>query len=188
MRGKQALSFLLMRPAFTRSNISTVGIVALFVGVYSIFGGKVTSNLPTVKQGSTFGSVVEEDLQQQDLQGLGDNGNDVPAEPVRSGEDRAEAQGVIGVLPTDAEKARMQEIDKRGRLFDASTPEEDGEDGKPINREGLVKGVDFKSHRDEWIMLRSEKRKADGLAAIEDRLQMKRARKKKAPASTGDPN
>src|SRR5262245_59756521 len=122
MKGKtkKVVNFLVLRPEFTKNNMSAIGIVVVLVCAYSVFGGHVTSGLPKIKSGSTFGSVHEEDFQQEGLMGLGENGEDVPPapEPVRNGADRAEAQSVIGQLPSDAEAARMREIDKRGRLFD----------------------------------------------------------------------
>ena len=183
MKGKKALEFIFLRSAFTQRNLSSVGLVALFVGAYSILGGGVTTTPPNIQSGSTFGSV----------NGMGEekslNGNipDGEVQPIRNTDEKQSAEAVIGLKPTDAEAERMKQIEKRGRLNDPDMPDEDGEDGKAIDKDALVQGVEMKSHREDWMMQRSEKRKMDNLSAIEDRLDVPRSKKGKYKVSYGDP-
>jgi hypothetical protein len=55
MKGKKIIEFLVLKPAFTSRNISSLGLVVIFFIVYWLAGGKVV--IPNVKQGSNFGSV-----------------------------------------------------------------------------------------------------------------------------------
>ncbi len=55
MKAKKVLDFLILRPAFSSRNLTSILLVALFFGVYVLAGGKVT--MPNVKQGQNFGSI-----------------------------------------------------------------------------------------------------------------------------------
>ena len=166
--------------AFNTRTFSSIGLVALVVGVYCLFSGGVKAVPTTNGNGETFGSDADSEGSNSEYAGE-------VSDPVANGDDKESAESVIGIQPSDEEVLRTRQIEKRGRLFDPDTPDPDGEDGKPINKDNLVQGVEIKSHRDEWMLLRSEKRKADTLAAIEDRLSMKRTHKKHFKVSNGDP-
>ena len=56
MKAKKVVEFLILKPAFTSRNLSSLGLVAIFFLVYWLAGGKV--DIPNVKQGSNFGSVT----------------------------------------------------------------------------------------------------------------------------------
>jgi hypothetical protein len=55
MKGKKVLEFILLKPAFSSRNLTSLLLVAIFFAVYVLAGGKV--EVPDVKQGSNFGSV-----------------------------------------------------------------------------------------------------------------------------------
>lgn len=56
MNAKKVVSFLLLRPAFTGRNVTSLGLVAVFFAVYVAAGGKVTT-VPKMNAGASFGSV-----------------------------------------------------------------------------------------------------------------------------------
>lgn len=56
MRAKKIINFLILRPAFTSRNMSSLGLVALFFALYILAGGKVTW-IPDIKAGQGFGTV-----------------------------------------------------------------------------------------------------------------------------------
>ncbi|MCB0344389.1 MAG: hypothetical protein KDD66_04705 [Bdellovibrionales bacterium] len=56
MKVNKVVSFLLLRPAFTGRNVTSLGLVAVFFMVYVLAGGKITT-VPTMKPGGSFGSV-----------------------------------------------------------------------------------------------------------------------------------
>lgn len=59
MNGKKVLGFLVMKPAWSTRNITSLALVALFFGVYVAAGGKITA-VPKVKQGTGFGTLGTE--------------------------------------------------------------------------------------------------------------------------------
>lgn len=58
MKGKKVLDFLILKPAFTSRNLTSLGLVGIFFLVYILAGGRIT--VPDVKQGANFGSVSQE--------------------------------------------------------------------------------------------------------------------------------
>lgn len=56
MNGKKVFSFLVLKPAWSTRNLTSLALVALFFGVYVAAGGKITA-VPKVKQGSGFGTI-----------------------------------------------------------------------------------------------------------------------------------
>lgn len=182
MKSKKVLDFITMRPAFTQKNLSSVGLVALFVGVYSIMGGSVNTAPPHVEAGDTFGSVRDYRPSASFAKETSEE-----AQPIGSEQQKASAESIIGLKPTEEESARLRQIEKRGRLNDPEMPDEDGADGNAVDKDALVQGVDMTRHRDEWMLKKGEKRKIDNLSAIEDRLEVPRAKKNKYKVSYGDP-
>ena len=69
MKGKKIVEFLILKPAFTSRNLSSLGLVAIFFLVYWLAGGKVA--VPNVKQGSNFGSVTSSSRTNQNIIGSG---------------------------------------------------------------------------------------------------------------------
>ena len=59
MDKKKVISFLLLRPAFTMRNLTSIGLVAIFFAIYVLAGGKV-SLMPAVPRGQGFGSLEKE--------------------------------------------------------------------------------------------------------------------------------
>ena len=55
-KAKQVLNFLLLKPAMSSRNLTSIALVALFFGVYVAAGGKISS-IPQIDQGSGFGTV-----------------------------------------------------------------------------------------------------------------------------------
>ena len=63
----KTLDFLTMRKqVFTTDNISTVGLVLLFMAVFMIFGGKI-SPPPKIQKGTGFGSISLEQVESKDV-------------------------------------------------------------------------------------------------------------------------
>ena len=84
MKGKKLLEFLILKPAFSSRNLSSLGLVLLFFIIYWLAGGKVT--IPDVKQGSNFGSVTRAERNRQVEQ-------QVERQVERQGERRGESYG-----------------------------------------------------------------------------------------------
>jgi hypothetical protein len=57
MKGKKILEFVLLKPAFSSRNLTSLLLVAIFFAVYVLAGGKV--EIPDVRQGSNFGGVSQ---------------------------------------------------------------------------------------------------------------------------------
>lgn len=54
----KVIGFLLLKPAFSKQNISSIGLVAIFFAIYVIFGGTVSTTLPELKTSNgVFGGV-----------------------------------------------------------------------------------------------------------------------------------
>lgn len=165
MKGKarKVADFLLVRPAFSQRNMTTLLLVAMFVGVYTLAGGKVTLRVPDIDvSDSQFGGVPGA--------ALGGTGSS-------NGESEAErAARVLGMKETEEANARENAVNARGKLFDPAV-DADPSDSK-LDRNGLL-GNDSRAREDEEAKLRKfEKHKSDSLAAIEERLNINRAGKK----------
>ena len=56
-QGKRILSFLLLKPAISSRNLTSLGLVGIFFGVYVAAGGKI-EGLPAVQEGASgFGAL-----------------------------------------------------------------------------------------------------------------------------------
>lgn len=53
---KRILGFLLLKPAISSRNLTSLGLVAIFFGVYVAAGGKI-QGLPVIEDGSGFGAI-----------------------------------------------------------------------------------------------------------------------------------
>jgi len=77
---------------------------------------------------------------------------------------------VLGVRSTDEQTAREETINKRGRLFD---PEFDSQKDAEVGKDALMH-VDTTNEKEELKLRKFERREHDSLAAIEERLKIKR--------------
>ena len=168
MKGKKIANFLLLRPAFTQRNFTTLLLVGVFIAVYSLAGGKVTLQVPDVgSSAKSFGSVDSV------------NGEDagVIANAVRQREEekrreQERAAQVLGMRESEDLLARENEVNERGKRFDPSV-DTDNADGK-LDPKGLL-GTDKQARtREEAKLMRNEKRSKDSLSLIEERLRIKR--------------
>ena len=56
MAAKRLLNFLLLKPAFSARNLTSLALVGVFFGVYYLAGGNVRA-VPKLDSGATFGSI-----------------------------------------------------------------------------------------------------------------------------------
>lgn len=161
MKGKRVVDFLLVRPAFTQRNVSTLLLVGVFVGVYTLAGGKVTLKVPAIDTAeSQFGGISGAEQKEA-------------ADKLANTE---QAARVLGMKPTDEQTARDETVNARGKLFDPAVDADPNE--AKLDKEGLL-GNDPNARDAEEAKLRKyEKHRADSLSAIEERLNINRAGKK----------
>jgi hypothetical protein len=158
MNTKKIVSVLFLSSAFTKRNVSSVGLVALFLLVYVLAGGKIDTKLPTVSQSGAFGSVGGRDL------------DNVIAQP------KANSKEVLGIVPTENRALREDASQTRGRVFTNEEAEESAR--QPIDKSGLIVGQKrvFETDRERVKVEKSEqyrRESVDPFAAIEERLNKK---------------
>ncbi len=169
-----------MRPAFTQRNMSSLLLVAVFIGAYVLMGGKITTELPRA-QGGTFGSSRAEP-------GANKHSPDAPAEdsadPVegktaqskpaltKPAERKIDPDAVLGGERSEIERGKMG---KTLGYTNTSDEERAAAEQETVDKDGLIKGSEFRSRRDEWRLKQSEKKPGDSLDAIEERLKINRA-------------
>lgn len=148
---KSFLKFAVCAPAFSQRNVTSIGLVLLFVLVYILAGGKVTTSLPRPPSAnSPFG---------------------MPSESKNL--TRKESKSVIGEIASEDKSQREAQRAKMGSLFTEEEVEE-AETKEAVNPEGLVKGADFVSRREKRLLERTEKKESDSLSVIEERLRSTR--------------
>ena len=159
MSARRVANFLLLRPAFSRRNFTSLFLVGVFVGVYIMSGGKISTAVPRYQDQGTFGG-----------------GATVPGEapataPVVVDPEVAKQDALkqLGVVSSEDREARQDTINKRGRLFDG---EEEAVE-QPIDKSGLIKGVTG-NEKEELKLRKQEKRRTDSFSMIEERLNIKR--------------
>jgi hypothetical protein len=164
MNAKKVVGFLLCKSAFTRRNISSIMLVAVFFVVYLMAGGRVSTSLPDLKNATGLGSSGA-------ANGAGTLINENNRAPVLS-ED--ESKAVLGITPS---KERMQREDVQTNRYKLFANEDTAEMEKnPVDPDGLVKGQPVgPKRRDQLMMERNEKKQVDSLAEIEQRLKKKSA-------------
>lgn len=144
---KGMLKFAICAPAFSQRNVTSVGLVILFVLVYILAGGKVTTSLPrppSAKQ--AFGIPAKE----KDLT-------------------RKESKSIIGEITSQDKSQREAQRAKLGSLF---TEEERKElEKEEIDKGGLVEGAEFINRKEKRLLERTERKPTDSLSAIEERLK-----------------
>lgn len=55
-RVKKVIGFIFLKSAFTSRNLTSLGLVAIFLGIYMASGGKIAT-LPSVQAGGNFGGI-----------------------------------------------------------------------------------------------------------------------------------
>lgn len=148
---KKTLQFLVCAPAFSQRNITSIGLVILFVLVYVLAGGKVTTSLPNMSKNGAFG--MPEQAKPRDLT-------------------KKESKSILGEITS---KDRAQRDAQRAKLGSLFTDEEREEGEKEaIDPKGLVEGTEFVNKREKRLLERTEKKPSDSLSAIEERLKSNR--------------
>ena len=56
MKTNKFIQFLLLKPVFSSRNLTSIALVALFVAVYVLAGGKITT-VPKISNSNTFGGI-----------------------------------------------------------------------------------------------------------------------------------
>ena len=178
MNAKKVIGFLLMRPAFTQRNLTSIILVAAFFGVYVMMGGKVTTELPKRSQNGGFGQIPgfkpkpKAKQPGQQAQNQAQNQGTAPAPAAPGAKQKKSSLQLLGLQQSGDREARRRA--KLGRkLFDDEEREE--LEKQPIDKEGLIKGVERKNIHMERRLERLENRgKRDTLADIEERLKLRR--------------
>ncbi len=162
MNAKKAVDFLILRSAFTRRNFSSLFLVGVFFGVYVMSGGKIATKLPKLKEAGAFGDVAIPEPEA---------GPSTPAQAAKEKAEQAKAMELLGATTSAEREARENAVNSRGLLFDSKVDEP----VEPIDPDGLIK-ADTENRRLESKLRKQEARNKDSLAAIEERLNIKRTK------------
>lgn len=145
---KKVLQFVVCAPAFSQRNMTSIGLVILFVLVYILAGGKVTTSLPSMSKSGAFG--IPEEAKPKDLT-------------------KKESKSILGEI---ASKDRAERDAQRAKLGSLFTDEEREEvENEEIDPNGLVGGTEFVNRREKRLLEKTEKKSRDSLSAIEERLK-----------------
>lgn len=152
MNARKVLSFVLCSSAFTKRNISSLGLVGFFFLVYILAGGKIDTAIPSPSKLGAFGS-GESDNPLGMIKGSKDDSSEVLG--INDTKDRAEKEGVAL---------------SKGRVF--SDEERDTLASEKIDHSGLVDGsaANRPSRTEQRAIQRTTKKEVDPLLAIEERL------------------
>ena len=155
MNGRKVVKYLLVGSAFNRRNFTSLGLVMVFVAVYIMSGGKVSTAVPRFQDTGTFGTPAVP-------------GAATVTAPSLPAVEEKEALKVLGVTPSDERQSREDAVNRRGRLFD-------GEEAEPeiLDKNGLLTG-DLTNAKEEAKLRKLERRRSDSFSAIEERLKIKR--------------
>lgn len=148
MNAKKIFGFLFCSSAFTKRNISSVGLVGIFFLVYILAGGRIETKLPSAATAGMFGS----------------------ADALRN----ESSKQILGIAPTQNRATREQSGLERGRIFTNDDAEQDAND--QIDKDGLIKGQErvFNTERERRETEKNERYKRDEVdpfAALEERLK-----------------
>lgn len=173
MNAKRIVGFLLMRPAFTQRNLTSIGLVAVFFFVYVLMGGKVTTELPKAPKEGVFGSggvdaFIQSGKKKEESK---NSGSSLDAEGLLGSRPTTEAaEDILGIRQSEEREARRRA--SLGTTF--FTEEERKAQDKPLDKEGLVTGVEVKRNRIDWNKRREarESKGRDMLSDIEERLNV----------------
>jgi hypothetical protein len=167
---RKVLSYALCTSAFSQRNVTSIALVIIFLFVYVLAGGKITTALPSVKSSKDFG--IPKNVKLNKSEKSSRTYDEIMAGDKIPDLSREESKEILGELPSDKAKKVYRKRAKFGTLF---TEEERREaEGEKIDEDGLVEGVDFTSRREKWMLERSEKKPEDSLSKIEERLKIRR--------------
>jgi hypothetical protein len=172
MNAKKVVGFLFMAPAFTQRNLTSVGLVVLFFVVYVLMGGKITTQLPQVSKEGVFGSGgIDGFMKPAKKAATASTPEGEAAKAATAGVDKESAKDVLGINQSEEREAR-----RRASLGTTFFSEEERKklEAQPIDKEGLVKGVEIKRNKIDWSKRREakENKSRDMLSDIEERLSV----------------
>jgi len=152
MNAKKVLSFVLCSSAFTKRNISSLGLVAFFFFVYILAGGKIDTAIPSPSKIGGFGS--------------GSSDNPLGA----MGGSKELSSEVLGINTPKVRADREEEAQAKGRIF--NDEERESLASQEIDRNGLIDGsaANKPSRKEQRAIERSTRKEVDPLLAIEERL------------------
>ncbi|MFN8391986.1 MAG: hypothetical protein U0136_16975 [Bdellovibrionota bacterium] len=162
MNGRKVVGFIFLQSAFTRRNFTTLILVAIFFSVYVMSGGTISTAIPKLPDPTTFGGVPLGTLPSADTQRTA---------PIKDPAEKEKALEVLGVKPSAERLARDQAMNERGRLF---VPDAEDSQDEKVDKNGLIAGDPEQRSAEEARLRKFEKRSGDSLAAIEERLNIKR--------------
>ena len=168
MNGKKVIGFLLCRSAFSQRNITSILLVLVFFGVYVLSGGKISMVPPALKGmgGLDSGASIDAALKNQ-------AGGEVREEAREEDLGKAESRSVLGLTNSQERETREDLGQTRGRMFSDNDAQQAAEE--PIDPDGLIKGKEITSRRQQKLLQKWEKKETtDSLSAIEDRLKKTR--------------
>jgi hypothetical protein len=154
---KGALNFVFCTNAFSQRNVTSIGLVIAFMVVYILAGGKVTTKLPRMSKKGQFGQPASSANRTPGLnRSSSDRQSKISSEEL-SGESipdlsERESQKMLGEIPSKTKKERAAIRAKYGSLFTEEEVEEAQEE--KVDKDGLVKGVEFTNHREKWMLER----------------------------------
>jgi hypothetical protein len=152
MNAKKVLSFLLCSSAFTKRNISSLGLVAFFFFVYVLAGGKIDTAIPSPSKIGAFGSGETDGVFD-----LGKVSKDKSAE-------------VLGITRSKERADRENAPLVKGRIFNSD--EREVLESEEIDRSGLIDGSEARkpSLKERKAIDQSTRKEVDPLLAVEERL------------------
>jgi len=114
MAVKKIIDFLILRPAFSSKNVSSLGLVALFFAIYVFAGGKVAW-VPKVGQGDSFGTVGTERAGTETAVANGESqADDTQASaPQHSSAEDVDMDVAAAPVPQENQDRDAQEAEKR---------------------------------------------------------------------------
>lgn len=118
MDKKKIVEFLILRPAFTIRNFTSIGLVLVFFGIYVLAGGKVTL-IPKDPTGENFGSVSSAGRPAPVNRISGDV---VPVEPARH--ERMPAGTILGSSSSQSFSSLQNESELKKEAAELSDLEE----------------------------------------------------------------
>ena len=158
MNAKKVVGFLLCQSAFTRRNISSMALVAIFFAVYLLAGGKVSTTLPQLKNAAGL-APGNYGLRQMP-------GNE--AQDSHSALSDTQSKEILGITTS---KERQEQDEKQVNRYRAFDPEETkAAEKEKVDSEGLVKGSLPTNRRERWAMEQNQQKPTDALDEIQKRL------------------
>jgi len=165
---KSIAKFLVCAPAFSQRNMTSIGLVVMFLLVYVMAGGKITTSLPKMPSSKApFGLPSKKSLN-KNFSKKSQITNQ--ASKQSSNLSTKESKSVLGEIRS----AQRNDIDsKRAKIGSLFTEDERLDlEKEEIDQDGLVKGHKFESRKDRRLKERAMRReKKDSLSAIEERLK-----------------